>query len=186
VQADRFTPKLIVPDAGPLIHLAAGDVLHLLTDMAETLVPDIVVLETTYNRQWPLASEIADWIEVQRAAGRLTVAATAWSPLYLLAREQGLPPPRDAGDIAIADWVGAHLTLAVEPVLVVYENGAVPRRLNREGVAADIGIATTRAFLHLAQAHGLLDDAETAWRGIVERRPTANELNRFQLLERSR
>jgi len=40
-------PTVIVPDAAPLIHLAADDALSVLDSMGRVVVPDIVELEAS-------------------------------------------------------------------------------------------------------------------------------------------
>ena len=102
------------------------------------------------------------------------VAVTELGPLYRLALEQGMKPPRNAGEIAIADWLADALRQTGGPALVVYENGRVPNMLAREGVAATVAVATTRNLLELALCEGVIADAEAVLARIVEAVPTAN------------
>ena len=52
-------PDLIVPDIGPLIHLAQADALHLLHQIGGlVIVADMVAFEATQNREKPGAQAI--------------------------------------------------------------------------------------------------------------------------------
>lgn len=104
----------------------------------------------------------------------MEIAATELGPLYKLALDQDMKPPRNAGEIAIAEWLSDELRHIGGPALVVYENGRVPAMLAREGVAATVAVATTRNLLELAQREGLISDAEALWSRIAEAAPTAN------------
>jgi predicted aconitase len=65
-----------------------------------------------------------------------------------------------AGEIAA--WLADNLAQTGGPALVVYENGKVPGLLSREGVAAVVAVATTRNFLAMAAAEGIIPDAHRA------------------------
>jgi hypothetical protein len=102
------------------------------------------------------------------------ITATELGPLYKLAIEQHMKPPRSAGEIAIAEWLTDELRHIEGPALVVYENGRVPAMLAREGVVGTVAVATTRNLLELAQREGIIQDAEALWARIVQAAPTAN------------
>jgi hypothetical protein len=170
-------PTVVIPDAAPLIHLAAGDALTVLNGMGRVVVPDVVVLEATYNPDKPYAREITAWIEAGQERGSnapVEVAATEIGGLYRIALDQGLPRPRNAGEIGIATWLADNLSDIGGPALVVYENGRVPNMLAREGVAAIVAVATTRNMLHMAQEEGIIPDAEALWARITAATPTVN------------
>jgi len=170
-------PTVIVPDAAPLIHLAAGDALTVLNSMGRVVVPDIVELEATYFADKPYARDIAAWIAAGRTSGSnrpVEVAQTEIGSLYRIALEQGLPRPRNAGEIGIAAWLADNLAHVGGPALVVYENGRVPSMLSREGVAAVVAVATTRNFLAMAQEACIIADAEALWERITTAIPTVN------------
>jgi hypothetical protein len=46
-KASPIKPTVVVPDAAPLIHLAAGGALDVLTSMGPVVVADVVMLEAT-------------------------------------------------------------------------------------------------------------------------------------------
>ena len=61
LQIDR--PDLIVPDTGPLSHLAQADALHLLHLIGgRVVVADMVVFEATRDMTKPGAQAIQDWL----------------------------------------------------------------------------------------------------------------------------
>lgn len=102
------------------------------------------------------------------------VVETEIGGLYRIALEQGLPRPRNAGEIGIATWLAENLTEIGGPALVVYENGRVPDMLSREDVAAVVAVATTRNMLRMAQEEGIIPNAEGLWARITALLPTAN------------
>ncbi len=176
-QQPRIKPTVILPDTSPLVHLAAADALHVLTDLGRVVIVDVVELEATRDRSKPFAPEIAAWIEEGRKPGsnrRVEIAATELGPLYKLALEQNIKPPRNAGEIGITEWLAEELRHLEGPTLVVYENGKIPGMLAREGIAGTVAVATTRNLLELAQREGLIPSAEKVWAQIIKAAPTAN------------
>ncbi len=173
----RRKPIVILPDTSPLVHLAAVDALGVLTGLGRVVVVDVVALESTSDPTKPYAAEIAAWIEQGAIPGSnqpVEVATTELGALYRLAIEQHMRPPRNAGEIGIAEWLSDALRDAGGPALVVYENGRIPNMLAREGIAGTVAVATTRNVLELAQREGLIGDAEALWARIAEAAPTAN------------
>lgn len=173
----RLKPTVVVPDTAPLIHLAAGEALFVLNALGRVVVPDVAALEATYFADKPYARDIAAWIAAGRQPGAnqpVEVAETEIGGLYRIALDQGLPRPRNAGEIGIAAWLADNLAQIGGPALVVYENGRVPGLLSREGVAAVVGVATTRNVLAMAEDSGVIDDAGAVWQRIVAAVPTAN------------
>jgi hypothetical protein len=177
MREQHVKPTVILPDTTPLIHLAAVDSLHLLNDLGRVVVVDVVALEATYFQDKPYAQEIGAWIEAGKTPGSnrpVAIAATELGPLYKLALDQHVKPPRNAREIAITEWLSDELRHLGGPALVVYENGRVPAMLAREGVTQTVAVATTRNLLELAQREGLIPDAEAVWARLVKVAPTAN------------
>ena len=57
-------PDVIVPDTGPLIHLAQTNALHLLHQIGgRVVVADMVAFEATQDMTKPGAQEIQDWLD---------------------------------------------------------------------------------------------------------------------------
>lgn len=186
IKRPLIKPTVIVPDTAPLIHLAAGDALGLLTAMGPVIVMDVVELEATVPGK-PYAKEITAWLDAAKKAGSnaLTIADTELGPVYRLAQEQGIRKPRHAGEIAITEWLSDHLRVIGGPALVVYENGRVPLMLTREGVDAPVAVATTRNFLELAEEQGIIPDAAALWAKIIAAAPTANAANTLTFIKPS-
>ncbi len=174
---NNIKPTVILPDTSPLVHLAAADALHILTSLGRVVVVDVVALEATSDLSKPFAPEIAAWIEEGGKPGSnrpVEVAVTELGPLYKLALDSHLKPPRNAGEIGITEWLADELRDLGGPALVVYENGRIPGMLAREGLAGTVAVATTRNLLELAQREGLIPSAERVWELIVRAAPTAN------------
>ena len=170
-------PTVVLPDTAPLIHLAAVDALHVLTSIGPVVVVDVVAMEATYHADKPQAGRIAAWIAEGRRIGTngpVAVVETEFGPLYRLALETGVKRPRNSGEIAITEWLVEFLPQIGGTALVVYENGKVPNMLAREGIAGDVAVATTRNLLELAEAEGIIPDAEALWRRVIAATPNAN------------
>lgn len=179
-QIDRL--DLIVPDTGPLIHLAQADALHLLHAIGgRVVVADMVALEATGDPAKPGARQIAAWIEAGQQQGSnapVLVAPTEIGELFIQARKSdpGIKP-RNAGELAILEWLGSYVEgteHAGHRVLIVYENGKIPRFVRETGLDLDTDVLTTRAFLELAERRGAIADAEEVWQRILAAAPTAN------------
>ena len=175
-------PDVIVPDTGPLVHLAQADALHLLHAIgARVVVADMVALEATQDLSKPGAREIAAWIEAGAQPGSnapVIVAPTEIGDLFLKAR-QADPDVRlrNAGELAILEWLGGYVDRAEHAghgVLIVYENGKIPRFVRETGLDLDTDVLTTRALLALAERRGIVPSAEAYWQRILEAAPTAN------------
>ena len=176
-QPSHIRPTVILPDTSPLVHLAAVDALHILTGLGRVVIVDVVAMEATHDLSKPFASAIATWIADGAKPGSnrpVEVAATELGPLYQLALERNVKPPRNAGEIGIAEWLSDELRAVGGPALVVYENGRIPNMLAREGVAETIAVVTTRNLLDMAQREGLIVSAEAMWERLIEAAPGAN------------
>ncbi|TVV74100.1 hypothetical protein [Sphingomonas solaris] len=175
-------PDLIVPDTGPLIHLAQADALHLLHQIGgRVVVADMVALEATQDMAKPGARQIEAWIEAGRQPGSnapVLVAETEIGALFLQARKTDPDIRlRNAGELAILEWLGSyveHTGHAGHDVLIVYENGKIPRFVRETGLDLDTDVLTTRAFLELAERRGIVASAADYWQRIVAAAPTAN------------
>ena len=175
-------PDLIEPDTGPLIHLAQVDALPLLHQVGgRVVVADMVALEATQDLAKPGARAIAAWIEAGGQPGSnapVLVAPTEIGELFRKARQTDPDiRPRNAGELAILEWLGSYVDGsdgAGNGVLIVYENGKIPRFVRETGLDLDTDVLTTRAFLELAERRGVLHSAAELWARIVAAAPTAN------------
>ena len=171
-----------MPDVGPLFCLARADALPLLHEVGgRVVVADMVAIEATQDLAKPGAREIAAWLEAGRAPGSnapVLVAPTEIGELFLQARKTDPTiRPRNAGELAILEWLGGyveHGDHAGDAVLIVYENGKIPRFVRETGLDLDIDVLTTRAFLELAERRGVIADAGEVWQRSVGATPTAN------------
>lgn len=174
-------PDLIVADTGPLIHLAQVDALHLLHQVGgRVVVADMVAIEATQDLTKPGAREIASWIETGGQVGSnapVLVAPTEIGELFRKARETDPDVrPRNAGELAILEWLSSYVdhSGAGGGVLIVYENGKIPRFVRETGLDLDTDVLTTRAFLEVAERRGVIGSAAEWWDRIVAAAPTAN------------
>lgn len=84
---------------------------------------------------------------------------------------------KDSGELAIMQWLGSYVDYHSDAsILIVYENGRIPRFVRETGLDMATGVLTTRAFLELAERRGIVSSAEDAWQPIVDVAPTANPL----------
>jgi hypothetical protein len=181
-------PELIVSDASPLIHLAAGGALDVLNRMASRVVlVDIVEIEATFPGK-PFAEDIRRWIDANKAPtgqAPVTVEETEIGRTFALARKADPNYKlRNAGEIAILEWLFDKVEGTQTETMILYENGKVPRRIERQGYDANIAVATTRAFLRIAQELALIPSAEEVWKEI-EKCATPNPEDRVFLQRRT-
>ena len=184
-------PDIIIPDAGPLIHLAQADALSLLHQVGRrVVVADMVAFEVTQDMSKPGAERLRDWLSAGQALGSnapVSVEETSTGRLFALARQTDPTiRARDAGERAIVDWLAEKIQGTDQAAMVVYENGRVPRIIANQGIDADIDIVTTRAFLQLAQRAGATLTAGDYWSRIVAAAPTASDAQATTMHRRNR
>jgi hypothetical protein len=111
VASEELYAKLIVPDTGPLITLAAADSLdYLLYPAVPVYVPDAVLYEATVRSDALGAQSIAEW--VQHHSQQVFPLVTQAFSDYLAALEAGLRAPRDLGERAAVEAIRHTLVLA--------------------------------------------------------------------------
>ena len=172
-------PELVVPDAGPLIHLSQAEALHLLHEIGGTvIIVDMVRHELVADTTRPEAKRLQEWLEQGLEPGSnrpVRLALTETGEAFRLAR---LVKPdfrmRDGGETAMVQWLGEKIAATSQQTIVLYENGKVPKVIRRETLDADIDVLTTRAFLVLAERKGLIASAEAVWQRIIAASPTTN------------
>jgi hypothetical protein len=109
--SEDLRAKLIVPDTGPLITLAAADSLdYLLYPAVPVYVPDAVLYEATARGDALGAQSIAEW--VQHHSQQVFPLVTQAFADYLAALEAGLRAPRDLGERAAVEAIRHSLVLA--------------------------------------------------------------------------
>ncbi|KOR32320.1 hypothetical protein TI05_08015 [Achromatium sp. WMS3] len=177
-------PRIIIPDTSPLIHLAAVNALTILQQIGQIILVDMVVYEATHDLSKPWATEIAAWIKKgssqddkrsiiveQTEIGETFRLALITNPLHRMA---------NAGENSIIDWLGTKL--AEQNAIVVYENGRVPRAIERQGFDADIAVITTRALLGFAEVLGIINSGEAVWKQI-EIKITVNRASQITMIQ---
>lgn len=173
-------PDVIVPDTGPLIHLAQTDALHLLHQIGgRVVVADMVAFEATQDMTKPGAQEIQDWLDAGQKPNSnapVLIAPTEIGRLFATARTvDPTARAKDAGELAIMQWLGNYVDYHSDTsILIVYENGKIPRFVRETGLDMATDVLTTRAFLELAERRGIVSSAADWWQRIVDVAPTAN------------
>ena len=186
-------PDIVVPDAGPLIHLAQAKLLHLLHEAGgAVVVVDVVAGEVTRGLSKPGAAELQEWMNRGQVPGSnqpVRIEETETGRLYAAAlKAQPDFKLRNGGETAIVDWLAEKIAGTDRPVIVIYENGRVPKIVQNQSMDADIDVVTTRAFLDRMQRRELAQqgralpspdtplsaDAETYWKRVAAAEPTAN------------
>jgi hypothetical protein len=179
-------PDIVVPDAAPLIHLAAAGLLHLLHEVGGVVVVvDMVAHEITRDRTKPGAELLGDWLAEGRLPGSnrpVRVEETETGRLYAAVLE-ARPDYRlrNGGETAIVEWLAERIAGTDRAVIVLYENGRVPTIVRNQSLDADIDVLTTRAFLdgverreRAASGNGTSDAGSRYWDRVVAGSPTAN------------
>jgi hypothetical protein len=110
VPGEELRAKLIVPDTGPLINLAAADSLdYLLYPGVPVCVPDAVLYEATVRGDALGAQSIAEWAQGHSQQVFPLVTQTFADHLAML--EAGLKTPRDLGERAAIEAIRHTLVL---------------------------------------------------------------------------
>ena len=162
-------PNIIVPDAGPLIHLAQADALHLLHQVGRrVVVTDMIAYEAIAGRSEPKAQDIQDWLNAGQAPGSnapVSVETTDVGRAFLTALKAD-PEFRWKGvaEQAIVGWLNEQVDASENGLLIVYENGKVPRMIG----GANVDVLTTRALLELAERNEIVPSANAYWRRIAK------------------
>lgn len=178
-----------VIDAGPLITMALGGALDTLIsagDYFQFKVLDIVALEAG-RRDRPGGNEISDWIDKMKADGKLDVIETE---IGLVTKTERIENPfyrlKNAGELAIAEWIENGGLKDANSTIVVYEDKDTRRLLQNMQPEADIDAVSTRAFLIAGQEMGFVKDAAALWDKIHTNAPTRSDANtRFQVSTRA-
>lgn len=175
---DIKKPELIIPDTAPLIHLASVKKLDLLHEVGRVVLVDIVIHEATWDLRKPYAEDIAEWIKAGTDEGSnrpIKIEATEYGELY---RAKKVIDPtykmKGGGELAIIDWLAEKIEGSDEAAMVVYENGKVPRAIQRDIVDAHISVMTTRAFLDYLEYCNVIPSAGQLWQEMSDKIPNIN------------
>ena len=112
-------PDVIVPDTGPLIHLAQTDALHLLHQIGgRVVVADMVAFEATQDMTKPGAQEIQNWLDAgQKPHSNAPVLVAPTEIGRLFAKARTVDPTMRARDSAnwrsCSGWETMWITIAM-------------------------------------------------------------------------
>lgn len=175
--------QYIVLDTSPLIHLSMLHRLDLLEAWGKTVIPDMVVIEAMRG---PDSAELSDWLASAVAQGKIQVPETDIGCMYRLAIQTD-PNYRakNAGEYAILDWIIDYLEHTHDKVVLLYENGKIPRLIGEWSSDMNIDIMTTRYFLHACEEKRLIASAEALWLQLIEQKLTVNPRMEFTQIRRS-
>ncbi|MBN6740161.1 hypothetical protein JKG47_06370 [Acidithiobacillus sp. MC6.1] len=175
---------IVAADTSPIIHLAMIDGLGLLEQMGVVMIPDMVVIES-FAKDGPETAHIRHWLDAGVKSGRIAIPETEIGKAYRLAlKADPAFRMRNAGEQAILGWIMDYVDRTSQRLLVIYENGKVPRMLSQWDIDADIDVMTTRSFLHACQQKRLLADAEVSWGLLAQARPSANPAMHYHSIRR--
>ena len=166
---------IIIADTGPLIRLAAAGLLDAIRlTNREVVMVDRIEEEACGDASKPFAAEIADWI--QRMGSAMTHAQTLEGIAIRTLRAEAVTEDdvqnlkrklRNSGERAIREYIESIRPRDADAVLVLYEDGAIPKLMQ----AADVPLPlmTTRAFANLLSERGYNRDAARAMDAISAR-----------------
>ena len=167
--------RILIPDAGPLFSLAAGDLLHLLSRF-HVGISDIVREETIDRGLLPNASveaqRLLDYYNANSAniqtfttqVGTAIKARRSVDPHYRM--------PRNVGELSIQSLlIDLQLNGNGEAPVVLFEDAWFIN--NAPGLAKPCILLSTEAFLAYAQSKGWIASAEQARQSISRVRPDA-------------
>lgn len=173
--------KLVVPDAGPFNSLWVADRLDLLLKLdMQIVVVDVVYHEMTSDPSYQKDRDVKAFIEAH--PGSFIIETTESGEAEIEKRRQGAKPKRNAGDIAITDFLTSDGGLrkyirSDEPVLLLYEDSDM-RIINKP---PNLHILSTVGLLRGMERVGLLDSADAVIAEMTNpskpgRRPTDNRV----------
>lgn len=173
---------LLIPDAGPLLSLAAGNLLNTLTHF-NLRITDVVKEETFDKGLLPNAS-----IEAQRLlafynkhAADIQVAPTQVGALLHQERQKksNYIAPRNMGELSIqSHLIELQMLRPNPPPVVLFEDDWFMK--NAPSLAKPYVLMSTEAFLINIQKLGFIPSAEAARLAIAGLRPHAKTINVHQ------
>ena len=167
---------IVIADGGPLIRLAAAQLLDAMRLTNRLIVIVDMVEDEACNRHpdKPHAADIRAWIgrmgeAVQRPeTGEGIIVEALRSRAPTTANQQALKKRlRDSGERAIRDYIESIEPQDVNSVLVLHEDQAVPRLMRASNVP--LRLMTTRAFVQMMIDRGLNRDAAAALEEVAGR-----------------
>ena len=170
--------RILVPDAGPLFSLAAGNLLHLLSRF-RVGISDIVREETIDRGLLPNASIEAQRLLAYYNANSANIQTfTTQVGIAIKAKrtvDRNYQTPRNVGELSIQSLlIDLQLSGTGEAPVVLFEDAWFIN--NAPGLAKPCILLSTEAFLEYAQSKGWIESAEHARQSIVRNRPSAYDV----------
>jgi len=162
---------ILIADSGPLIRLAAADMLDAMRlTNKKIVIVDRIKDEICGDLSKPYAVEIASWLEKMGDVIAVPETATGnWiNTLRQRVAENNSPQIatqlkrelRNSGERAIRDYIERLVPVEDHDALVLYEDSAVPALLQASHV--DLTLMTTAAFANFMTEIGYNKDARKA------------------------
>lgn len=171
-----MSSRILIPDAGPLLSLAAGDLLWLLQRFSLTLTD--VVKEETIDKGQPSGGSVEAkrlFAFYQQHATHIRIVPTQVGALLADERRKNpdYKPPRNTGELSIQSFLIEWQLRRVKPApIVLFEDHWFLR--NGASLAKPCLLLSTQAFLGLAEEMQLIPSAAEARQAIEQTRPDAN------------
>lgn len=167
--------RILIPDAGPLFSLAAGDLLHLLSRF-HLGISDIVREETIDRGLLPHASIEAQRLLSYYNANSANIRTFTTQVGTAIKAKRSVDPdyqmPRNVGELSVQSLlIDLQLSGTGEAPVVLFEDAWFIN--NAPGLARPCILLSTQAFLEYAQSRGWIASAELARQSIVRNRPDA-------------
>ena len=167
--------RLLIPDSGPLLSLAAGNLLDVLANF-RLGITDVVKAETIDKGRGPQASYEAKQLLKFYTANKsnITIMSTQVGHALRAIRSAnpGRPMPANAGELSIQSLlIHLQVTGVGVPPVILFEDSWFLR--NQKSLAKPCVLTSTEAFLINAEKLKLILSAAQARAAISTRRPTA-------------
>jgi len=167
--------RILIPDAGPLFSLAAGDLLFLL-ERFQVGISDVVRWETIDRGPGPTPSPEAKRLLAyyNKNSAIITTFQTQVGVQIASAREldKNYEPPRNLGELSIQSLlIDLQITAPGSSPVVLLEDSWFFN--NAPGLAKPCFLLSTQAFLENALKRKWIKSAEAARKAIASARPDA-------------
>lgn len=166
--------RLVIPDSGVLISLAHGNLLWLLTKVADKLhisITDVVEYEVTQNLNMPDAQQLNAFLTKNKHL--INVEETAFGELLKAKKsDPNIPLPKNAGELSIYGLINDvrsdHPSI---PTVVLFEDNWFLKNQTRPNMVHLVSLST---FLRISSNTIENFSYEEAVRSITKTRPHVN------------
>lgn len=170
--------RIVIPDAGVLISLAAGGLLDLMMTFrpgVQVVISDVVEYEVTRRTDTASAMTIRSFLS--KYAGHILVDKTSYGELLSSARKYtDIRLPEDLGETSIYSYIGTIKTWNPgDPTLVLFEDSWFIE--NDVAKPANAHLLSTMAFLEGLEQLVPEFSADKAMKAICSMRPYFNKVH---------